>query len=72
MYVLSEVSAGRPFSQAVREAVERGYAEPDPRDDLSGRDAARKGLILARMMGYRGAAPTARRPGAAGVSRPCR
>ena len=59
MYVLSEVSAGRPFSQAVREAVERGYAEPDPRDDLSGRDAARKGLILARMMGYRGAAPSA-------------
>lgn len=57
MYVLSEVSAGRPFSSAVREAVERGYAEPDPRDDLSGRDAARKGLILARMLGYRGAAP---------------
>ena len=43
MYVLSAVSAGRPFSEAVREAVERGYAEPDPRDDLSGRDAARKG-----------------------------
>jgi len=59
MYVLSEVSAGRPFSQAVREAVDRGYAEPDPRDDLSGRDAARKGLILARMIGYRGAAPAA-------------
>lgn len=59
MYVLSEVSAGRPFSQAVREAVDRGYAEPDPRDDLSGRDAARKGLILGRMMGYRGAAPSA-------------
>lgn len=59
MYVLSEVSAGRAFSSAVREAVERGYAEPDPRDDLSGRDAARKGLILARMIGYRGAAPVA-------------
>jgi aspartokinase/homoserine dehydrogenase 1 len=59
MYVLSEVSAGRPFSAAVREAVARGYAEPDPRDDLSGRDAARKGLILARMLGYRGAAPSA-------------
>ena len=58
-YVLSEVTAGRPFSQAVREAMSRGYAEPDPRDDLSGRDAARKGLILARMMGYRGAAPAA-------------
>lgn len=59
MFVLSELSAGRPFSAAVRAAVERGYAEPDPRDDLSGRDAARKGLILARMLGYRGEAPRA-------------
>ena len=54
MYVVSAVSAGKPFSVAVREAVERGYAEPDPRDDLSGRDAARKALILARLLGYRG------------------
>jgi bifunctional aspartokinase / homoserine dehydrogenase 1 len=59
MYVVSAVSAGRPFSEAVREAVERGYAEPDPREDLSGMDAARKALILARLMGYRGPAPTA-------------
>jgi aspartokinase/homoserine dehydrogenase 1 len=59
MYVLSEVSGGRRFSEAVRAAVDKGYAEPDPRDDLSGRDAARKGLILARMLGYRGAAPAA-------------
>jgi aspartokinase/homoserine dehydrogenase 1 len=58
MYVVSAVSAGRRFSEAVREAVERGYAEPDPREDLSGRDAARKALILARLIGYRGAAPT--------------
>ncbi|MBY0496796.1 MAG: aspartate kinase [Cyanobacteria bacterium] len=58
-FVMSEVSAGRAFSSAVKEAMARGYAEPDPRDDLSGRDAARKGLILARMMGYRGAAPAA-------------
>jgi len=58
MYVVSAVSAGKPFSVAVREAVERGYAEPDPRDDLSGRDAARKALILARLLGYRGAMPT--------------
>jgi aspartokinase/homoserine dehydrogenase 1 len=57
MYVMSAVSAGKPFSQAVREAVELGYAEPDPRDDLTGRDAARKALILARLMGYRGPAP---------------
>ena len=58
MYVVSAVSAGKPFSVAVREAVERGYAEPDPRDDLSGADAARKALILARLLGYRGAGPT--------------
>jgi aspartokinase/homoserine dehydrogenase 1 len=57
MHIASAVTAGRPFSEAVREAVERGYAEPDPRDDLSGADAGRKALILARLLGYRGAAP---------------
>jgi aspartokinase/homoserine dehydrogenase 1 len=56
MYVVSAVSEGKLFSQAVREAVELGYAEPDPRDDLNGRDAGRKVLILARLMGYRGLA----------------
>jgi bifunctional aspartokinase / homoserine dehydrogenase 1 len=59
MYVVSAVSSGKPFSQAVREAVELGYAEPDPREDLSGQDAARKVLILARLMGYRGPAAVA-------------
>ena len=59
MFVLSEVSAGRAFSEAVREAVARGYAEPDPREDLSGRDAMRKALILARLLGYRGKPPAA-------------
>lgn len=58
-HVLSAVESGRAFSEAVREAVERGYAEPDPREDLSGRDAARKGLILARLMGYAGEPPEA-------------
>ena len=57
MYIASAVSAGRPFSEAVREAVERGFAERDPRDDLSGLDAARKALILARLLGYRGPSP---------------
>lgn len=57
MHIASAVSAGRPFSEAVREAVERGFAEPDPRDDLSGLDAARKALILARLLGYRGSLP---------------
>jgi bifunctional aspartokinase / homoserine dehydrogenase 1 len=58
MYILSAVSKGERFSDAVRRAVEKGYAEPDAREDLSGMDAARKGLILARLLGYRGAAPT--------------
>jgi len=35
----------------VREAKEKGYTEPDPRDDLNGMDVARKVLILAREAG---------------------
>ncbi len=40
-----------PFSELVREAHALGYTEPDPRDDLSGADAARKLVILAREVG---------------------
>lgn len=40
------------FSEAVKAAIDRGYAEPDVRDDLSGEDVARKFLILARTAGY--------------------
>ncbi len=58
-FVLSSLEAGRPFSEAVREAVAKGYAEPDPREDLSGQDVLRKGLILARLLGYAGPAPKA-------------
>jgi aspartokinase/homoserine dehydrogenase 1 len=58
-FVLSSLEAGRPFSEAVREAIAKGYAEPDPREDLSGQDALRKGLILARLLGYAGPAPRA-------------
>jgi aspartokinase/homoserine dehydrogenase 1 len=39
------------FSDIVRDAKQRGYTEPDPRDDLSGTDVARKLIILAREMG---------------------
>lgn len=42
---------GRSFSRLVREAYQQGATEPDPRDDLSGMDVARKALILARGMG---------------------
>ncbi|MGY0558710.1 MULTISPECIES: bifunctional aspartate kinase/homoserine dehydrogenase I [unclassified Lysobacter] len=40
-----------PFSALVREALALGYTEPDPRDDLSGIDVARKLVILAREAG---------------------
>lgn len=49
--IFSMVAAGESFSDAVREAKAKGYTEPDPRDDLSGLDVARKALILARTMG---------------------
>ncbi len=38
----------RPFSSIVKEAKQKGYTEPDPREDLSGNDVGRKLLILAR------------------------
>lgn len=50
-FIMSAVEGGRSFSEAVRESVALHYAEPDPRDDLSGLDVARKAIILARMMG---------------------
>lgn len=50
-FIMSAVEAGRSFSEAVTEAVDLHYAEPDPRDDLSGLDVARKATILARTMG---------------------
>ncbi|MAU17301.1 MAG: bifunctional aspartate kinase/homoserine dehydrogenase I [Muricauda sp.] len=37
-----------PFSEVVKEAMESGFTEPDPREDLSGNDVGRKLLILAR------------------------
>ena len=42
-----------PFSTLVRDAHRMGYTEPDPREDLSGQDVARKLLILARQIGLR-------------------
>jgi homoserine dehydrogenase len=51
-FIMSAVEAGRSFSEAVKEAVALHYAEPDPRDDLSGLDVARKAIILARKLGH--------------------
>ncbi len=50
-YIFNTFDATKPFSQIVRDAREKGYTEPDPRDDLSGMDVARKLVILAREMG---------------------
>ncbi len=50
-YVISNYDGSRSFASLVREAKELGYTEPDPRDDLSAADAARKALILARECG---------------------
>ncbi|MDO4714682.1 MAG: bifunctional aspartate kinase/homoserine dehydrogenase I [Bacteroidales bacterium] len=52
-YVFNTMSAEIPFSQAIRMAQEAGFAEPDPRIDLSGADVVRKLVILAREAGYR-------------------
>lgn len=47
-FIFNSLGEGLPYTTAIREAVERNYAEPDPREDLSGLDVARKVLILAR------------------------
>ncbi|TVQ66422.1 MAG: aspartate kinase [Balneolaceae bacterium] len=50
-YLFSELENGGAFSETVIRARQLGYAEPDPRDDLSGEDVARKFMILARISG---------------------
>ncbi len=50
-YLCDEVMKGCRFSEAVKGAYDLGYTEPDPRDDLSGLDVARKLVILARSAG---------------------
>ncbi|HTT05609.1 MAG TPA: bifunctional aspartate kinase/homoserine dehydrogenase I [Steroidobacteraceae bacterium] len=50
-YLFNIYDGTTPFSAIVREAKQRGYTEPDPRDDLSGMDVARKLIILGREMG---------------------
>ena len=49
-YLFNTFDASIPFSALVNEALQQGYTEPDPRDDLSGMDVARKLVILAREM----------------------
>jgi bifunctional aspartokinase / homoserine dehydrogenase 1 len=52
-YLFNVYDGTVPFSAIVRDAKQRGYTEPDPRDDLSGTDVARKLTILAREMGLK-------------------
>jgi aspartokinase/homoserine dehydrogenase 1 len=51
-FIFNTISDKVPLSQTIRMAKDQGYAEPDPRIDLSGVDVARKLLILIRESGY--------------------
>ncbi len=50
-YLFNSFDGSAPFSEIVAVARAKGYTEPDPREDLSGMDVARKVVILAREMG---------------------
>lgn len=50
-YLFTQLNNGVIFSDAVKMAYDAGYTEPDPRQDLSGMDVARKTVILAREIG---------------------
>ena len=50
-YIFSNISSTKKFSEAVNEARQKGFTEPDPKIDLSGKDVARKILILSREIG---------------------
>ena len=50
-YLFNSYDASMPFSELVNDALQQGFTEPDPRDDLAGMDVARKLVILAREMG---------------------
>ncbi len=52
-YLFNHFTGEKPFSELVRMAQAAGLTEPDPRDDLNGKDVARKVLILAREAGHR-------------------
>ncbi|KAK6937964.1 Aspartate/homoserine dehydrogenase, NAD-binding [Dillenia turbinata] len=52
-YIFNNFTCTRAFSEVVAEAKQAGYTEPDPRDDLSGTDVARKVIILSRESGLK-------------------
>lgn len=50
-FLVTRLQEGRSVGEAIEEAVEAGLTEPDPAEDLSGRDVARKALIIGRAVG---------------------
>ena len=52
-YLFNVYDGREAFSSIVRTAKQKGYTEPDPRDDLSGTDVARKLIILGREIGLK-------------------
>lgn len=52
-YLFNNFKEDISFSELLKDAVAKGYTEPDPRDDLNGLDVARKLLILIREAGYK-------------------
>ncbi|WOH36205.1 bifunctional aspartate kinase/homoserine dehydrogenase II [Thalassotalea fonticola] len=51
-WLFSNFDGSLAFSELLQNALEQGFTEPDPRDDLSGLDVQRKLLILARLAGF--------------------
>lgn len=51
-YIFHQCAKGYSFADSVIQAYEAGYTEPDPREDLTGLDVARKFVCLARELGY--------------------
>ncbi|MEN0049518.1 MAG: bifunctional aspartate kinase/homoserine dehydrogenase I [Bacteroidota bacterium] len=51
-FIFNNFDGRKPFSEIVKQAKEKGYTEPDPREDLGGKDMRRKLIILAREAGF--------------------
>ena len=51
-YIFNNYHPSKSFKELIVQAREKGYTEPDPRDDLSGQDIKRKIIILSRVAGY--------------------
>lgn len=52
-YLLTRYDGKQSFTDLLKEACDKGFTEPDPREDLSGSDVQRKLLILARLAGQK-------------------